>query len=281
MKALTNHFMILDQRNREYVLTSFAYPWHLVRIRIRILFCGSMPLTNWSGSGSCSFRHWPSGCQLKTNLKKSFSAYFFLKVHFHHFSKIKSKKKSQNSRNHGFAYYFCLMTEGSGFVHLTKGSGSGSRRPKTSGSGSGALTVGSDCCRRRLTTNLNLLDDTVEGSGSGSRRPEKYGPDGSGSLTLVVLTVADDLRDEPEPVGQLLPGERARPRRGSTHSARRRSLGFFAGRKWRTKIFYRESVRGRVEALLTARAAVHLASLQVGMRGRVEALLTARAAAHL
>ncbi len=53
-------------------------------------------------------------------------------------------------------------------------------------------------------------------------------------------------------------------------------------------------MRGRVEALLTARAATHLASLQVGMtqenilpgdresvRGRVEALLTAHAAAHL
>jgi hypothetical protein len=50
-------------------------------------------------------------------------------------------------------------------------------------------------------------------------------------------------------------------------------------------------VRGRVEALLTARAAAHLASLQVGndrrkyfalesVRGREVALLTARAAAH-
>jgi hypothetical protein len=45
--------------------------------------------------------------------KKSFSASFFLKVHLHHFSKIKVKKKSQNSRNQGFAYYFCLMIEGS------------------------------------------------------------------------------------------------------------------------------------------------------------------------
>jgi hypothetical protein len=44
-------------------------------------------------------------------LKKIFSAYYFLKVHF---SKIKSLKKLQNSRNPGFAYYFCLMIEGSG-----------------------------------------------------------------------------------------------------------------------------------------------------------------------
>ncbi len=55
-------------------------------------------------------------------------------------------------------------------------------------------------------------------------------PDGSGCATLVLLIVADDVWDEPEPVGQLLPGERARPRRGSTHSARRRQLGLFAGR---------------------------------------------------
>ena len=31
-------------------------------------------------------------------------------------------KKSQNSRNHGFSYYFCLMIEGSGF-------GSGTQTP--------------------------------------------------------------------------------------------------------------------------------------------------------
>jgi hypothetical protein len=34
-------------------------------------------------------------------------------------------KKSQNSRNQGFFYYFCLKTEGSGSVHLTNGPGSG------------------------------------------------------------------------------------------------------------------------------------------------------------
>jgi hypothetical protein len=46
----------------------------------------------------------------------------------HHFSKIKSKKKSQNNRDQGFAYYFCLMIKGSGSVTLTNGSGS--KRPK-------------------------------------------------------------------------------------------------------------------------------------------------------
>ncbi len=48
------------------------------------------------------------------------------------------EKKSQNRRNQGFSYYFCLMFEGSrsgsgsgsGSIPLTNGSGSGSRRPK-------------------------------------------------------------------------------------------------------------------------------------------------------
>ncbi len=62
-----------------------------------------------------------------------FSAYYFLKVHLHHFSKIKSQKEPQNSRNQGFYYYFCMTIEGSG---SRAGSGSGSIS-LTSGSGSG------------------------------------------------------------------------------------------------------------------------------------------------
>jgi hypothetical protein len=79
----------------------------------------------------------------KNNLKKVFTAFYFLKIHIHHFSKIKSQKETtQNSRNQGFSYYFCLMIEGSGSVPLTNGSGS--RRPKniwygSDGSGSGTL----------------------------------------------------------------------------------------------------------------------------------------------
>jgi hypothetical protein len=63
-----------------------------------------------------------------------FSAYLFLKVHLQDFSKIKSQKAPQNSRNQGFSYYFCMMIEGSGSragsgsIPLTSGSGSG--RPK-------------------------------------------------------------------------------------------------------------------------------------------------------
>jgi hypothetical protein len=35
-----------------------------------------------------------------------FSAYYFLKLHLHHFSKIKSQKESQDSRNQGFLTIF-------------------------------------------------------------------------------------------------------------------------------------------------------------------------------
>ncbi len=59
----------------------------------------------------------------------------FFKLHLHHFSKIKSQKKSQNSRNQGFPYYFWWIREGSG-------SGAGSKLtdpdpggPKTCGAG--------------------------------------------------------------------------------------------------------------------------------------------------
>jgi hypothetical protein len=48
---------------------------------------------------------------------KSFSAYFFLKVQLHHFSKIKSQKEAKNSSNQGFSYNFCLMIEGSGSIN--------------------------------------------------------------------------------------------------------------------------------------------------------------------
>jgi hypothetical protein len=34
------------------------------------------------------------------------SAYYFLKVHLNHFSKRKVIKKSQNSGNQGFSFYF-------------------------------------------------------------------------------------------------------------------------------------------------------------------------------
>ncbi len=57
-----------------------------------------------------------------------------MKLHLHHFSKIKSQKESQNCKNQGFSYYFCMVIEGSG-SGAGSGSGSGSI-PLTSGSGS-------------------------------------------------------------------------------------------------------------------------------------------------
>jgi hypothetical protein len=66
---------------------------------------------------------------------KSFSAYYFLKVHLHHFSKIKSPKEVKNSRSKSYSYYFCLMIEG---FRSGSGAGSGSRStPLISRSGSG------------------------------------------------------------------------------------------------------------------------------------------------
>ncbi len=93
-----------------------------IRIRIR----GSMPLTNGSGSGSririllFSSLTFEMPAKIKF-FNTIFSAYYFLKLHLHHFSKIKSQKKSLNSRNQGFSYHFCMMIEGSG---------SGSGRPR-------------------------------------------------------------------------------------------------------------------------------------------------------
>jgi hypothetical protein len=77
----------------------------LVQIRIR----GSVPQTNGSGSGSgsCYFRQRPSRRQ--QTISKCFCLLrYFLKVHLHHFLKIKVIKKSQNSRNQGFSYYLLL-----------------------------------------------------------------------------------------------------------------------------------------------------------------------------
>jgi hypothetical protein len=53
---------------------------------------------------------------------------FLFEVTFTSFLKDKKfRKKSQNRRNQGFSYYFCLMIKGSRSVALTNGSG----RPKT------------------------------------------------------------------------------------------------------------------------------------------------------
>jgi hypothetical protein len=40
------------------------------------------------------------------NYCQIFSAFYFLKVHLHHFSKVKIHKEVKNGRNQGFSYYF-------------------------------------------------------------------------------------------------------------------------------------------------------------------------------
>ncbi len=89
-------------------------------------YSGSMTFWGGSGSGSSDPCFWildPDPAIFVIDLQDAskkqifntiFSAYYFLKVHLHHFSKIKSKKESQNRRNKGFSYYFCMMIEGSG-----------------------------------------------------------------------------------------------------------------------------------------------------------------------
>ncbi len=76
-----------------------------------------------SGFRSCYLHHWPSRCQQKTNLKKFRLSHIYII-----FLKINSQRESQNSRNQGFSYYFCMMIEGSGSIPLTNASRSG--RPK-------------------------------------------------------------------------------------------------------------------------------------------------------
>ncbi len=117
----------------KYVASVFRI--HVILVWIRI--CGSMPLTNGSGfgsgcgSGSCYFRHWPSRRQQKTNLKINvFLLITFWRYIYIIFQRKKVQKKSQNSRNQGVSYYFCLMIEGSGSIPPTSGFGSGSGRPK-------------------------------------------------------------------------------------------------------------------------------------------------------
>jgi hypothetical protein len=71
---------------------------------------GSVPFWYGSGSGSFSLVTF----KMPTKDCKFFFLLNFLKVHLHHSSQIKIMKKSQNSRNQGFSYYFCLMMEKSG-----------------------------------------------------------------------------------------------------------------------------------------------------------------------
>ncbi len=85
---------ILQTSSKNSKKTSVPDPWHFGS------GFGSSDPCFWlmdpdpdPGSGSCYFRHWPSTCQQKKQIFNTvFSAYYFLKVHLHNFSKIKSQK---------------------------------------------------------------------------------------------------------------------------------------------------------------------------------------------
>ncbi len=124
VQAVTHPVLLLLVHLIVPILLSLESSWvKLAVLRIRDILVrirGSVPLTH--GSGSCYIRHWPLRRQQK----------LFLLITFWRFFKDKTSyliKNSQNSKNQGFSYYFCLMIEGSGSVPLTNGSGS--RRPKT------------------------------------------------------------------------------------------------------------------------------------------------------
>jgi hypothetical protein len=72
----------------------------------------------------------------------------------------KIKKKSQNSRNQGFSYYFCLMIEGSGSgsIPLTNGPDPDPEGPKSYGSNGSGSASGS----ATLVSNKNLFHKRSE-----------------------------------------------------------------------------------------------------------------------
>jgi hypothetical protein len=72
---------------RSSILCNVPDPWHFGTVWI----LRSVPLTNRPGSGSCFFRQWPSRCQQKNII--FFKAFYFLKIHLHHSSQIKSLKE--------------------------------------------------------------------------------------------------------------------------------------------------------------------------------------------
>jgi hypothetical protein len=60
----------------------------------------------------------PQDASKKLIFNSIFSANYFLKLHLHHFSKIKSQNESIYSRNQGFSYYFWMMIEKDPDPHL-------------------------------------------------------------------------------------------------------------------------------------------------------------------
>jgi hypothetical protein len=83
--------------------------------------------SDWFGSGFCYFRHWPSRRQLKTNYKKSFSAYYFWICII-----IKDKKSKRSHKQEESRFFLLFLLDDR---RMIEGSGSGSMM--TNGSGFG------------------------------------------------------------------------------------------------------------------------------------------------
>ncbi len=105
----------------------------------------------WYGSGSSNPYLWLTDPPQDPGLlvcdanQQNFFAYYFFKVHLHHYRRQKVKEVTK-SRNQGFPYYFCFMTEGSKSGSVPVTNGSGSINPKTYGSGSGILVIFIHAC---------------------------------------------------------------------------------------------------------------------------------------
>jgi hypothetical protein len=97
---------------------------------------------HWCGSGSADPYLWPTDpdpaifvSDLRDDKKKTFLSFFLITFKSYIsiiFKRQQFIKKSQNSRNQGFSYYFRVMIEksGSGSIPSTNGCGSGTGMPK-------------------------------------------------------------------------------------------------------------------------------------------------------
>ncbi len=117
------------QRSYYFWIIFLLVLWPVLRIRdilVRIRICGSVFLTNgsWCDSGSCYF---------VIDLQEGITFWRIIFIIFY-------RKKSQNSRNQGFSYYFCLTEdpEPDPYLWLTDPEPGG---PKAYGSVSAALLV--------------------------------------------------------------------------------------------------------------------------------------------
>ncbi len=98
---------------------------HDILVWIRFRIRGSKPLTNGPDPAPAIFVIDLQDANNKLIKKKVFLLITFWRYICIMFQRLKVQKKSQNSRNQGFSYYFCLLIEGSVSIPLANGSGSG------------------------------------------------------------------------------------------------------------------------------------------------------------